>query len=565
MTRLDVSSVATGVRRWLVSSAAVALVALPVVAEQAVEAVSFEDSLGTLPVQVSLCHQGRSTLETGVLGDLHYERTGAFGFGVRARVTEPPRAGGTLASYVDPRFVRANVQFVDDPDAAVASYATEFGSRLRDRVGLVTVVVGLAGGLAVVLLLGGRPGPRPHHRARLAVLVAGSLVASTGAAAVLLEQWPCNTDPGPAYPFAAVPGLSFSSPQTLEVARQVRPFLEKNRERIAEQTEEYVAAADASFAASLARRTEVLLPRPGEVVVVAEADPQGSYVGTRVRTVLLERLVGALGEDVVALRTVAGDVTSNGTVAEGDFVEAEAAVGGDVPVAAVTGDHDAEITAEQLAEQQVAVPDLTTVEVGGLHVSGAHDVEHKALFGTLVTNDSGLTEEELGARLREEVDPEEAGIVLLHQPDAVAGYLGTEDLDVVRGLTGSRTVPYNDGVPDVPPGTIDIGHLHDLDGPWVLWNTDGEEVTWTVVDQLGTSGGVEERPTFSRFSTPVSLPLKDLSLRLQYVDAATGLQTGYATVVCDTSGRCDVTGRTDIGLPLTATDPASTVRAGKPG
>jgi hypothetical protein len=49
----------------------------------------------------------------------------------------------------------------------------------------------------------------------------------------------------------------------------------------------------------------------------------------------------------------------------------------------------------------------------------------------------------------------------------------------------------------------------------------------------------------------VSLPLKDLSVRLQYVDVGTGLQTGFATVVCDTGGRCRVSGRTDVGLPIT--------------
>ena len=536
--------------RWLGASAAVAVVAFPVVAEQAVEDVSFEDSLGTLPVRLSLCHQGRSTVETGVLGDLHYDRTGALGLGVRARVTGPPPAGGTLASYVDPTFVRANLQFIEDPDAAVASYAAEFESRLRDRVLVTTAVIGLAGGLVVLVLLrGAGPGNR-LRRATLAALLAGSLAASTGAAALLFERWPCNAEPDPGHAFAAVPGLSFSSPQTLEVARQVRPFIEKNTERIAEQTAEYQAATEASFARALARRAIGLEPREGEVVVVAEADPQGSYVGTSVRTVLLARLISALGEGAVAVRTISGDVTSNGTVAEEAFVAAEARVGDGLPVAAVAGDHDSPVTAEQMTEHGVVVPDLETAEVAGLRVSAANDVEHKALFGTLVTNDSGLTEQQLGARLRDEVDPEEPGIVLLHQPDAAAGYLGVEDLDVVGALGGSLTQPYDDGVPDVPPGTLSVGHLHDLDGPWVLWNTDGETVTWTVVDQLGTSGGVEERPTFNRFSTPVSLPLKELSFRLQYVDSATGLQTGFATVACDTDGRCRITGRTDVGLPL---------------
>jgi hypothetical protein len=166
----------------------------------------------------------------------------------------------------------------------------------------------------------------------------------------------------------------------------------------------------------------------------------------------------------------------------------------------------------------------------------------------MVTNPSGITEQELGQQLRGEVD-DVAQIVLLHQPDAAAGYLGFEDLDSVRDLDSSLTVPREDGIPDQVPGIVDIGHLHETDGPWVLWNTDGDEVTWTVVDQLGTAGGVENRPTFNRFSTPTSMPLKPLSARLQYVDTRSGLETGFATIVCSLSGRCTVSDRTDVGLP----------------
>ncbi|HEU4544778.1 MAG TPA: hypothetical protein VFR88_00655, partial [Microlunatus sp.] len=149
-----------------------------------------------------------------------------------------------------------------------------------------------------------------------------------------------------------------------------------------------------------------------------------------------------------------------------------------------------------------------------------------------------------------EVSPDQAGIVLLHQPDAVAGYLGVPDMGAIRDLEGSTTTPYDDGVPDVPPGTVNIGHLHDLDGPWVLWNTDGEEMTWTVVDQLGTTGGIEENSTFNRFSTPISVPLKPMAWRLQYFDVATGLQTGFVTIICGLDGSCRISDRTDVGLPL---------------
>src|SRR6185436_415400 len=210
-------------------------------------------------------------------------------------------------------------------------------------------------------------------------------------------------------------------------------------------------------------------------------------------------------------------------------------------------------TWQQMADDGIELPDLDTIDDDGIRVSGAHDREHKALFGVLVTNTEGIPEEDLGARLRKVVDDDSGTgrgrIVLLHQPDAVAGYLGLDDLTAVRALDGSLTTPYDDGIPDQPPGVVDIGHLHATDGPWVLWNTDGDEVTWTVVDQLGTAGGVENAPTFGRFSTPLSAPLKVLSVRLQYVDGESGLETGFVTVSCSLEADCTISERTDVGLP----------------
>ena len=83
----------------------------------------------------------------------------------------------------------------------------------------------------------------------------------------------------------------------------------------------------------------------------------------------------------------------------------------------------------------------------------------------------------------------------------------------------------------------------------MVWNTEGDSVTWTLVDQLGTAGGVENTPTFSRFSTPFSAPLKPIMVRLQYVDTESGLPTGYATVECALDGSCSISDRVDVGLP----------------
>jgi hypothetical protein len=423
----------------------------------------------------------------------------------------------------------------------IAAYGHEFRRAILVHVVKVALPLGLVGGALLLLV---------RRRAAVVALTVTGVVLSAGTAAVLFHRWSDATATAEAYPLPGFPKLSFGSRQTLELALQVKPFIDKNRARIAERSRAYQAAATASFGAALQDRLGTLTPKDGEVIVVAEADPQGSHVGTEVRTILERRLREALDPDAIAFRTISGDITSNGTIAEADFVRKEAEVGGDLPTVAVAGDHDSPATVKQMQDNGMTVPDLETVEISGLRVSGANDVEQKALFGALVSNESGLTEQELGAAVRAEVPEDEAGIVLLHQPDAAAGFLGV-DLDRLRALQdGSLTTAYDDGIPDLPPGTVSIGHLHDLDGPWVVWNTDSDRVTWTVVDQLGTSGGMEEQPTFNRFSTPISVPLKTLSFRLQYFDTGTGLQTGYATVTCTSDGECTISDRTDVGGPL---------------
>lgn len=547
---------------------AVALVAAPIAAEQALERVRFEDRLGTVPVEVSLCHNGASSVDTGVLGTLYWERTGLFGFGACVRVTDPPEAGGTLSSYVDDEFVRTNAELINEPDQIAAAYGSAFVQEFRGEFLRTEALMCLLGLLVVVAVrrntgakgadrtpwwgrrLAHRLAPWPVARATawsLLMVIAG-LSASGVYALHSFRNWSGSTPIGETYPLAAVEGLSFSSPQAREIAAQVQPFIEKNTDRARARSERYQARAVETFGTALAARGSQLAARPGERIVLAEADPQGSEVGTAVRAQMYPLLLSTLGEETIALRTIAGDVTSNGTVAEDGFVAAEAASSGDIPVVAAAGDHDSDRTVEQMKDHGIEVPDLTTSEINGFRVSVGNDREFKTLFGGSVTNPSGVSEEELGQRLREAVDPEKAGIVILHQAAAAAAYLGLDELGGLESTLGHETEPYDDGIEDLPPGTVNVGHSHRSYGPYVLWNTDTEDVTWTVVDRLGTSGGVENSPTFNRFSTPFSVPLKPISIRLQYFDDETGLQTGYASIAVDVNGNASVSNRTDVGL-----------------
>ena len=167
---------------------AAALVAAPVAVERAIEGVRFSDEVGTFPVEVSLCHDGRSTLDTGVLGKVFWDRTGALGFGAYARATGPPEAGGTLASYVDPAFFQANVAFIRDPDTVVAAYSSEMRAALRRQILREELVAGLLGGTILFLLVHPRRlrGSPRGRTAVAAVVVVGSALGLSTLGAVQL-------------------------------------------------------------------------------------------------------------------------------------------------------------------------------------------------------------------------------------------------------------------------------------------------------------------------------------------------------------------------------------------
>lgn len=556
---------ATVLVAWVAYGVVAALVCLPVATVWALQHASFEDRLGAFPVVVSLAHDGRTTIDTGILGKIYWERTGPGGFGADIRSTGPPEAGGTLSSYVTPEFLQVNASFVEEPGVVAQTY----GEELRDQVvgelvrleALVAVVVG---GLLTLAFRGRAPaylrrlGSLRRRVGVVAVLLASGTALSTVIAVQVFQAWSDRDEEVTSYPMPGVDDVSFSSPQTVEVARQVQPFIEKNETRIAADAQAYQEAVAASFEAELPLHATDLAAREGERIVLAEADPQGSLVGTRVRKAMYPLLEEALGEDTIAVRTISGDISSNGTVAEKGFVRGESEASPDIPTVAVKGDHDSETTVDQLRDDGVEMVDLGTVDVDGLTLTGAADPAFKQLFGGLITNDSGVDEDDLGVELREYVDGEvDAGtplVVLLHQPRAVAGYLGITGTSELSRSLGHETVPWDDGIDDVPPGLVDYGHLHDVGGPWVVWNTGDPddpdaEVTWTVVSQLGTSGGVLETPTFNRFSTPFSVPLKKVGLQLQYVDEDSGLQTGYAQIDVSVDGQVTIADRVDVGLP----------------
>lgn len=280
------------VRSFAVYALLAAMVALPVSVERAIEGARFEDRLGTFPVEVTLSHNGYSTVDTGLTGKLYWERTGLAGLGATISVTGPPEAGGTLSSYVTPTFLRTNAAFIDRPSRVARAYGEELRSQVIGDVLLYEVFAAVVGGALLFALFRGRTPPLPPALRRSVagracgyagyslVAVATSLVVAGG----LFSQWAAGEAVDETYPMPGLRELSFSSPQTREVARQVQPFIEKNTTRIEQRAADYRKTATANLELAVPRAASELAPREGETVVLAEADPQGSRVRTWVPT-----------------------------------------------------------------------------------------------------------------------------------------------------------------------------------------------------------------------------------------------------------------------------------------
>src|SRR4051794_33740471 len=168
-----------------------ALATAPLTVQRTVESLRFDDLLGTVPVEVTLVHNGYSVLDTGVLGSVFWDCTGPLGLGADLRVTGPPNAGGTLASYVDPAFVRVNAQSLNDPAAVGRAYARQLSDRFRDGLLERAGLLGVVGGVLLALILPPRLG-RVDRRRRVLVLGgtgAAMLVLSSTVAAVQYSSW----------------------------------------------------------------------------------------------------------------------------------------------------------------------------------------------------------------------------------------------------------------------------------------------------------------------------------------------------------------------------------------
>ena len=562
------------IRRWLVCTALAAVLGLPVAAAWAVTHTSVQQLIGTTPTTFTLSTQGQSELRLGIAGTIFVPR--AVGpFGVVATVEGPgdPGAGdGDLANYVRPEMLQLYTGIFHDPGPAIDQYVGLVQAELQEQLLRAVLVVTLGGGLLLLglsYLLPLQRVARRRDRLRVGVAAVLALATTTSVGAVQVLGSDGHTGPTEGvYALGVLDGTLASGATTdSPVIRAVTGGALAKAQVLVTRQEKAEAKYRASAQEDLqAQRLLMTGPGEGETAVIMQSDMHCNTTMIRLQTAVVELLREEHGEGVPALMGITGDLTTNGTAAEGTCIRNEREIMGDGPVAVVTGNHESDVSAQQMADVGMTVLGGSTEEIAGVRVLGDGDPSRSELFGaSRLRGEEGQAD--VGARLREEAagaDPEDRpDLVLVHEAYAAQAFL---DVESVNALLAANDVsptlaPFDDGVPDVPAGAVFYGHWHRSIEPRVIWNSDG---TWTLLMELDTTGGAVDTPTINNFSTPWSKPQQEASFPVIFLDDETRMVTGYQIYRFETDGTAVVEPRVDIGTPGGPPDLASPDEEGDP-
>ena len=544
-------------RRFAVCVLAAGVLGFPLSLSWAVTHTEVDEKIGTSPTTFTLSTQGHSEVRLGIAGTV-YVPSSRGPLGVVATVDGPgdPGAGdGDLANYVRPEMLELYTGLFHDPEDAVAEYVDLVTAELRRELVVSVLFVALGGGLGLLALSELLPlrSLRASRRDALRVGLAGVLALGMTSGLAWVQLRGSEGGRGPTegtYALSALDGsLAAGATTDSPVIRALLSGAVAKAQKLvarqdaAERAYREVAVSDLEQQSGLMEG-----PREGERSVMMQSDMHCSATMIRLQRQVFAQLTEA--DKGPSLLAIAGDLTTNGTAAEGTCIADEASISGDAPIAAIGGNHESAVSEEQMADAGMTVLDGQTEEVVDVRVLGDSDPSRTELFGgSNLRGDEG--QDGQGRRLREvatEAD-DRPDLVLVHEAYAAQAFLDIDDVDaLMQSPTTAPSVrpvdPADDGVGDVPAGAVFYGHWHRSIEPRVLWNSDG---TWTLLMELDTTGGAIDTPTINNFSTPWSRPQQEASFPVLFQDEDTRLVTGYQIYRFDTDGTVSVEPRVDVG------------------
>jgi hypothetical protein len=537
------------------------VLAAPLAVAWAVTRTQVLQTVGITPTTFSLTTAGHSELRLGVAGTLYVPRS-LGPIGVVATVDGPaaPEAGsGDLAAYVSPDMLQLYTGLFHHPRPALQEYVDLLEDALWRRLLSAELLLAAGGGLTLLaldLLLVRRteaPGTPSRVRrrdlsARRAVAVVLVLVGTGTLAAVALRPDDATENgaaAGGIYDLPSLDGtLAAGSTTNSPVLRLLLGGAVPKVQELVRRQEEGVRDYRGLAQRDLRREAAAMAgPRKGEKAVLMQSDMHCNTTMIGLQRQVASMLRERYGADVPAMLAITGDLTTNGTAAEGQCIEDEAAIADGAPVAAVTGNHESATSVVQMKGATMSVLDGSTTELAGISVLGAGDPERSELFGATHLRGK-ITEADVGRQLFDTAVEHRPDLLLVHEAYAAQELIGVTDMtDFLRART-DPTTRRDDGVRDLPASAVLYGHWHRQIAPRVVWNSDG---TWTLVMELDTSGGAIATPNFGHFSTPWSRPQQEASFPVLFLDEDSGLVTGYQLYRFAVDGHVTVLPRVDVG------------------
>jgi hypothetical protein len=548
-------AVGSVVLRLILSMVLSGVLTFPLALAWAVNRAEVREQVGITPTTFTLTTGGRSELRLGVAGTV-YVPASRGPFGVVATVDgpgDPGVDGGDLASYVTPELLRLYAGLFHEPKTAADAYVDQLLGEFKSELLLATITLATFGGLALFLLAYILPLPRygrnPASRVRVAATVVLILICTTAVAVVQTRPVPDDGETL-SYPLPALTGTMAegSTTNSLVLRALLGGIVPKVRTLIRRQDDserEFRALAEEALAAEA---DKIVGPDDGEIAVLMQSDIHCNTSMIRLQQQVAGLLTQRFGEGVPRLMAIAGDLTTNGTAAEGGCIGDIAGIPGEAPVVAVAGNHESEVSMEQMNDAEMTLLDGSRTEVAGVSLLGDQDPERSELFGETRLRGS-LTQTDVGEDLYDVALEDRPDLVLVHEAYAAQAFLDVADMRTFLDERGGTTrvakeEPVDDGIRDVPAAAVFYGHWHREVEPRVVWNSDG---SWTLVMELGTTGGAVATPIIGRFSTPWSRPLQTASFPVVFLDEESRLVTGYQLYRFEPDGSVSVLPRVDIG------------------
>ncbi|MGH3445701.1 MAG: hypothetical protein ACRDPB_10040 [Nocardioidaceae bacterium] len=543
-----------------------AIAALPLAIIEGLTTTRVEDDVGIVPVTLSL-EPGHSSLATGLLAGTIYDADlTSHGLGMKIETNGPPANLDSIHSLDSPqlkRIAKLYTSMYQHPEEIRAGYTEAISSALTRNVLLMELEAG--GAIAVVAFVVSGLGGGARLKRTTAGTLGGLMLLSTGYSVHVYLDWQAeNAIPDATYKIGILAGTPLKnavtdSQTTSLLVDGVIPLAKAEIQRESQANEEFLTRAYRTSDAQVSVG-KVEVPGPGESACLLLSDVHSNADMIKVYRHFVDRLNQTYGPATLNVTFLDGDQTY-GSAAEKSAVDAMSKITGQEY--AVLGNHDSDITLTQMRRAGIHVLNGPAVPTrDGLTAVGITDpqlTKQGALFvadNVHRPGDDHHSEADAGRTLRAEIQRSDPTLALAHEAYAFGPVLDLPDITADKmtewfragstpqgGDTGDTA---DDGVPDLEASALAYGHWHRRFMYRVAGNDDG---TWSVVMELGTSGGAGSVLSLSHFSTPQTIPGKTASAAMMIVNDTSGLVTSVQAISTDRGGAVHVHPAHPIGSP----------------